>query len=176
MNQAQPNSQRFIQQAETARDLKQQLGTLAADDESEIQFTEWSPGRIMVTLWNMETGESITVPRYQALSAINIPNPAGGWMWTANQEEAPEAFVPSVPCFLHPESPHRETLRSLGINATCMTMLADEDSMEKHAARHPSRWARLKRELERRERATRDEQQQKQTDAIMALANKKGTA
>jgi hypothetical protein len=46
--------------------------------------------------------------------------------------------------------------------------------MEQHAKRHPSRWARLRGELARREQAMRDAQQQKQTEAIMALANKKG--
>lgn len=167
------NSQKWIESAEAARDLKQQLAGLAGDEEQEIQFIEWSPGRRMVTIWNMESGEEVTLPRYQAIAALNTPNPAGGWMWTAHKEMAPEPFVPSHPCFLHPTSPYRDLLRKLGINATCMTMLADEDSAEKHAQRHPSRWARLTRELERQEREAEKEAQERQTNAILALAGQR---
>ena len=163
--------QRGIESAEAARDLKAQLAGIGSEDQQEIQFIEWSPGRRMVTIWNMESGEEITLPHYQATAALNTPNPAGGWMWTTHKELAPEAFVPSVPCFLHPDSPYRELLQRLGIFATCTTMLADEDSAEKHALRHPSRWARLKRELERQERDEVRSEQRKQTEAMMALAS-----
>ncbi len=166
-----PNTaQRSIEADEQARDLRAQLAGLGTEDEQDIQFIEWSPGRRMVTIWNMQSGEEVTLPNYQARSALNTPNPAGGWMWTTNKEAAPAAFVPSTPCFLHPDSPHRDLLRSLGITATCMTMLADEDSAEKHANRHPSRWARLKRELDRQERDGARAEQRMQTEAMMKLA------
>ena len=61
--------QRFIERAEATRDLRNQLGNLGSD-ESEIQFMEWSPGRKLVTIWSMETGEEATLPRYQA-SAVD---------------------------------------------------------------------------------------------------------
>ena len=168
------NSQRFIESAEAARDLKVQLAGLGGEEEREIQFIEWSPGRRMVTIWNMETGEEVTLPRYQALAALNTPRPGGGWQWTARKEMAPAPFVPSVPCFLHPDSPHRELLREMGITQTCMTMLADPDSAEQHAKRHPSRWARFKSEMARREKAAEKEAQAAQTAAILKLAGARG--
>lgn len=182
--QGQDNSQRWIETAETKRDLARQLEGLGGDDQAEIQFLEWSPGRRMVTLWYMESGESVTLPRYQALAAINAPSETGGYRFTAHpyncdcgkcgpEQRAPKPFIPSYPCFLHPQSEHRELLRSLGINATCMTMLADEDSAEKHANRHPSRWARLQRELDRREVEEEKAAQRKQTEAILSLAGSK---
>ena len=167
------NDQAWIESAEKQRDLRNQLAGIGAEDEQEIQFIEWSPGRRMVTVWNMESGESVTLPRYQAVAALNTVNPSGGYMWTADPSKAPEPFVPSVPCFLHPDSEYRPILRELGITATCMTKLSDLDSMEKHAKRHPSRWARLEREIARRERTKYETMQQQQTDAMMALAGGK---
>lgn len=165
------NAQKWIETAEAARDLKAQLAGLGGEDEQEIQFIEWSPGRRMVTIWNMQTGEEITLPRYQALAALNTPNPRGGWMWTAHKEQAPPQKLNSVKCFLHPESPERALLDEIGITQVCFSaQLANESAKRRHARRHPQSWEQYQEELQRRERAAEKEAQAAQTQAILELA------
>jgi hypothetical protein len=176
LTEAPDNGQRWVESAEKARDLKQQLAGLGGDDEGEIQFIEWSPGRRMVSLWNMVTGEEVTLPRYQALAALNTPNPRGGWLWTADKNLAPEPRLNSVKCFLHPEAPERELLDEIGITQVCMSgQLANESSKRKHARRHAAAWEQYQEEIQRRERAAEKAAQAKQTDAILSLASKKGS-
>src|SRR3990167_9478120 len=111
--------QTFIERVEAQRDLRNQLGALGTAEESEIQFIEWSPGRKLVTVWNMETGEEATLPRYQARAAVNTLSPRGGYMWTAHKDKAPTPRENNVKCFLHPEHPLRAYLDEIGVSAIC---------------------------------------------------------
>ena len=168
------NNQRFIETAEAQRDLRVQLQGVGQEDEQEIQFIEWSPGRRMVTIWNMQSGEEVTLPRYQAVSALNTPNPRGGWMWTSHQEQAPPQRVNNVKCFLHPESPERALLDEIGITQVCMTgHLANQSAKRQHAKRHASSWEQYQEEVSRREKAAAQDAQAQQTAAIMALAGQR---
>ena len=175
----------FIQREEARRDLRHQLGNLAADEESEIQFTEWSPGRKLVTIWNMQTGEEALLPRYQAIAAVNSPNPRGGYMWTSHRSgcdcgrcsketQAPKARVNTVKCFLHPESAYRAFMDEIGVTTTCASEhLASENAMWAVARnKHHTAFTAYQEEVQRREQATRDNRQQEQTDAILTLAGR----
>ena len=175
--------QSFIQREEARRDLRHQLGNLAADEESEIQFTEWSPGRKLVTIWNMQTGEEALLPRYQAIAAVNSPNPRGGYMWTSHrfgcdcgrcskETQAPKARVNTVKCFLHPDSPERVVLDEIGVSTVCMSEhLASNPSKWAHARnRHPSAFGIYQEEIGRRENEDYRSEQRRQTDAMLQLA------
>lgn len=181
------NMQRRIGAEEAARDLRVQLSGLGAEDEGEIQFIEWSPGRRMVTIWSREDGSEATLPFYIARSALNTPSLRGGWRWTTHrhecdcgqcdeQQRAPKARVNSVKCFLHPEAPERALLDEMGITQVCMSgQLASESSKRQHAKRHASSWAQYQEEVERREKDAAKADQKEQTAAILKLANRKGT-
>lgn len=167
-------SQMWIERAEQARDLKSQLAGLDAEDQSGISFEEWSPGRTYVTIWSMETGEEVSLPKYQAVAALNTPSARGGWAWTAKKELAPEPRVNETRCFLHPESPERAFLDEIGVMTVCMSgKLGGNGAKWEHARnRHPISWKRYdeaKKEIEARENRTRDDQR---TDAILELAKK----
>ena len=164
-------NQAWVERAEAARDLKAQLAGLDAEDQSGILFQEWSPGRTYVTIWSMETGEEVSLPKYQAVAALNTPSLRGGWAWTAHKELAPAPRVNSTKCFLHPESPERAFLDEIGINSVCLSAkLAGNGAKWEHARnRHPSshkRYEEAKRELETQEWRDRDNQR---TDALMDL-------
>ena len=168
-------NQAVIQRAEAARDLKDQLRNLDADDESGIVFQEWSPGRRIVTIWNTETGEEAHLPRYQAVAAINQPNSRGdGYLWTAHQENAPPQRVNSVKCFLHVDAAERAFLDAIGIATVCKSEhLASEPSKWAHARnRHPSAFKAYQDEMQRREQAKRDDRQIQQTEAMLAMAGR----
>lgn len=172
----QSNPQRWIENAEAQRDLKNQLAGLDQMDEQEIQFIEWSPGRRMVTIWNMESGEEHEFPRYQALAALNIQNPRTptGYQWTAHKENAPEPHINSVKCFLHPEAPERELLNEIGIFQTCTAgQLANQSAKRAHAKRHASSWEQYQEEVARREKEAEKQAQASQTAAILKLAGEK---
>ena len=77
--------QRYIQRVEAQRDLRSQMGDLATEDDQEVQAYEWSPGRRYVTLWSRVDGEEVSLPRYQAVMAVNTPHPTDrGAAWTAH--------------------------------------------------------------------------------------------
>ena len=180
--------QRYIQSAEAQRDLRSQMGALAIDDDHEVQAYEWSPGRKYVKLWSRTTGEEVTLPRYQAVSALNTPDGLGGYAWTTHSHEcdcgkcqenqrAPKAVIGSTKCFLHAESPEREILNRIGITQTCQhATLSDEYSKWQHAKRHPSLLARYNAEIERIEKAASLDRTERQMEAMMSLArgNAKG--
>src|SRR3990167_2865396 len=163
--------QRFIERAEATRDLRNQLGSLGSD-ESEIQFMEWSPGRKLVTIWSMETGEEATLPRYQAVAAINTVGPRGGYVWTSKKENAPTPRINTIKCFLHPDSPERGFLDEIGVTAVCLSaQLASNASKWEHARnRHGASFKVYQEEIGRIEREEAREEQRKQTDAMLSLA------
>lgn len=167
--------QRWIERQEAARDLRNQISDISADDEQEIQFTEWSPGRKYVTLWNTIDGEEVSLPRYQAVAALNTPRPDGkGYMWTSVKENAPERKLGTVKCFLHPDAPERELLNEIGVTQVCMTEhLANETAKRRHARRHPSTWEQYQEEVTRRQVEADRLRADKQTDAIMKLATQR---
>lgn len=168
-------NQAFIERVEAARDLKAQLAGLDAQDQSGVLFEEWSPGRTIVTIWSMETGEEAHLPKYQAVAALNTPSPRGGWAWTADKEKAPTPRVNSTLCFLHPLSPERAFLDEIGVGAICTSAhLAGNGAKWDHARnRHPAshrRYEEAKREREMQEFREKDDAR---TEAIMALAGAK---
>ena len=167
--------QRWIQQAEVARDLKTQLADIANEDESEIQFTEWSPGRKYVHIWSMTDGEEAVLPRYQALAALNIRRPDGAWAWTTDPANAPKPRVNSVKCFLHPEAPERALLDEIGITKFCMSgQLASNSSKRQHAMRrHSAEWAQYQEEVQTIERRKSDDRQERQLEAMLAMAGQR---
>jgi len=168
--------QRWIEQAEAARDLKAQLNGLEADESSEIQFTEWSPGRTYVTIWSTTDGEEVNLPRYQARAAMNTQKAGGGWAWTTNKELAPERKVNNVKCFLHPAAPERTILNEMGIVQTCVAAhLANNGSKRTHAEHRPgSLWAQYREELADREKVIAKKEDRERTDAILKLAGRAG--
>ena len=167
-----PTDQRWIERVEAARDLRTQLGNLDKDEEQEIQFTEWSPGRKLVTIWSMESGEEVTLPRYQAQAAVN------SFMWTADKSKAPKRRVNNVKCFLHPESPERAVLNELGVTRTCSAAhLANNGSKRTHAEnRHKAEWRQLQEHLNEQREAEYRQLQTQQTEAMLALAGKSAEA
>ena len=165
------NQQAWVERAEAARDLKAQLAGLDAEDQSGVLFQEWSPGRTYVTIWSMETGEEVTLPKYQAVAALNTPSMRGGWAWTAHKDLAPQPRVNSTLCFLHPDSAERAFLDEIGIHTVCMSSkLAGNGAKWEHARnRHSTsyrRYEEAKRDLETKETRDRDNQR---TDALMEL-------
>ena len=167
--------QRWIQQAEVARDLRQQLDSVIFDDDAEIQFTEWSPGRRYVHVWSMSDGEEAVLPRYQALAALNTKRADGSWAWTAESDKAPRPRVNSVKCFLHPEAPERAFLDEIGVTKTCPAgSLASNSSKRQHAMRrHGSEWEQYQEEVQGIERRKADDRQERQLEAMMSLAGQR---
>ena len=171
-------NQLFIERVEAARDLKVQLAGLDGEDQNGIDFTEWSPGRTIVTIWSMETGEEVNLPKYQAVAALNTPSTRGGWAWTAHKEQAPPPRINNTMCFLHPQSPERAFLDEIGVGTVCMSAhLGGEGAKWDHARnRHQTSFRRFeeaKREREAREWREKDDAR---TEAIMALAGTKPEA
>lgn len=167
------DTQRWIEREEASRDLRVQLGSLASDEEREIEFTEWSPGRKIVTIWNTETGEEVSLPRYQARAAIYQPNAAhNGYLWTTDKEKAPERKINTVKCFLHPQSEERELVNNIGITTVCMSEhLASNNSKWEHARNKHSHAFRIYRdEQDRVEREKSSSLQAQQTEAMLKLA------
>lgn len=172
--------QRYIERAEEARNLQNQLGALASDEEREILFQEWSPGRKLVTIWNMESGEEAVLPRYIAVAGLNTRSQRSktGYMWTAHQEQAPEPRVNTIKCFLHPESAERAFLDEIGVSAVCMSEhLASNSSKWEHARnRHSGSYKVYQDEVNRRENEQYRQRQEAQTDAMIAIAGQAADA
>lgn len=164
--------QRWIERAEDTRDLKRQLVGLAAEDEQEISFQEWSPGRKIVTIWSMEDGEEANLPRYQAVAAVNSGR------WTAYKDRAPVQRVNTYKCFLHPESPERAVLDEIGITRRCPAAhLANNGSRRVHAEnRHKNEWRQYQEHLEEiRDKEDRAERREELAAfKAIALANRGG--
>lgn len=172
--------QRWIEREEKQRDLRDNMVSVLAeaDDEQEVQFHEWSPGRKHVTIWNMVSGEEATLPRYQARAALGTPNPRGGYMWTAFPDTAPKPRENTVKCFLHPDSPERAVLDDMGITIVCMSSkLANNGSKRMHAEhRHSSTWAQYKEEIAEREKKVKEAKDDARDEALLKLATGRSKA
>ena len=112
------------QQAETKRDLRNQIGeidSLAVAEKRGILFKVTTLDEGTHTLYSMIDGRKIECPDFALHSTLlktvkgtNTP------LWTSYQDRAPE-FVPGkIKCFLHADSPDREALAEIGLgNVTC---------------------------------------------------------
>ncbi len=150
-------AQRWIEREEAKLDLRRQLGSLDKDEEKEIEFQEWSPGRVLVTIWSLEDGEEVVLPRYQAVAAI------GSGRWTTHPDQAPKRRVNNIKCFLHEDSPERPILDELGITRRCPAAhLANNGSKRTHAEhRHRDEWRQYQEYLfEQKEEANRLERRE----------------
>lgn len=168
--------QALIERAEQARDLKDQMNAaLGPEENGEFQFYEWSPGRTIVSLWSMETGEEIRVPRYIAESALTVRNVDGEYRFTANPEKAPERVLNSTKCIFHRDSHLRPFMEEAGVigrnEIVCRSEhLAGESAALLHAEnKHRDRFRRFQQAQERIERAEDRQRQIQQTEAMLKM-------
>ena len=177
----------FAEQQQLARDLRTQLAGLDKDDEQQMQFIEWSPGRKTVKLWSMSDGTEISIPRYMVLGAITKYLKDGRYAFTAHPHACecgkctPDVQAPifrkgNVRCFLADDSPERTAglLERAGLDhlEPCPAKeLRSTYSKRIHAQnRHKQSWETLQDHIgTQRDQEYRDEQH-KQTEAMMALA------
>ena len=162
-------------QEEQRRDLRLQIQGMERSDFSEFSFTEWSPGRKMVTLWSMQDGISITIPQYMVGSALS-KRWRNGFLFTADKTKAPEFKDGTVRCFLAEGSVERDSgvLAAAGLDHLpyCPAHgLRSEYSKTQHGKnRHTNSWASLQDFLARQEREESRDEQRKATAAMMQLA------
>lgn len=157
--------------AEEARDLRAQLGNLEGD-EDEMQFMDTSPRRRVDTIYSMETGEAIHVLRYHLKDVMEKRRPDGSFAFTADKGRAP-AFRPgTTKCFMAKDSPDRATLDELGIVKVCPAEhLQNAYAAQRHAEhKHGSEWRAFQAHLEAVERENDRDRQDRQIEAMMALA------
>ena len=168
----------FAEQMQQARDLRTQLTGLERDDESEIQFTEWSPGRKMVRLWSVSDGTEILIPRYMVMPALTKRLPDGRYAFTANKEDAPTFKDGNVKCFLAEGSPERESglLAAAGLDhlPSCPAKtLRSVYSKRTHAKnRHSQSWLTLQEHLNEERYETEREERRQQLEATLAIAGR----
>lgn len=175
--------QRYIQRVEAQRDLRSQMGDLAGEDDQEVQAYEWSPGRRYVTLWSRVDGEEVSLPRYQAVMAVNTPHPTErGSAWTAHGPacdcgcdpslRAPKARVNSVKCFLHPDSPYRAMLNEIGVSTICRSEHYPSEMImwEVAESKHKTALRRYRDAIVQEERKARETKEDARTDAMLKLA------
>jgi len=169
-------TQTYVEQLEQRRDLRRDMSGLGREEEQEILFQEWSPGRTIVSLWSTETGEEIVIPRYMADAAISLPRADGkGYRFTSHKDKAPTLKENSVHCFMHPEAPERELVVALGITKTCpAAKLASNYSKRVHAQhRHKAEWGMYQEHVSEERDTEWRKQQQETTEAMLALAGSK---
>ena len=115
------------------------------------------------------------MPRHIAEVAIRKRYTNGRYMFTNDQAEAPEYKRGSIKCFLHSESAERTSglLAAVGIaqlscpNAHLASLYAKRNHAEN---RHGKRWAALEEYRREQKEQAREEREQKQLDATLALA------
>lgn len=170
-------SQQLVQRAEAARDLKDQMQeALGAEENKEFQFYEWSPGRTYVSLWDLQTGEQIELPRYQAAAALSTRDEAGNYRFTASEDKAPERLLNSTKCMFHKDSAHRAFLVQAGVvgvaEVVCRSEhLAGEAAMRAHAeSKHANRFRRAKEALDRAEMLESRDRQDRMAEAMLTVA------
>ena len=167
----------IAQRMELERDLRTQIGEMSQENAPWV-FREWSPGRVVVTLYSMETGEKIQLPRYQAESAMRKRLPSGEFMFTTDAAKAPPEHHGSTRCFLAVDSPERKSglLDEAGIGhlAPCPAQkLGSMYSKRQHAQnRHGQSWAMLQEYLAEKTQAETDARQEQMTSAMMQLASR----
>jgi hypothetical protein len=171
------NPNAFAEQQQQTRDLRAQLADIAADDRGDqtMQFIEWSPGRKYQTLWSLQDGMEIRIPKYMVMGAL-MKRRNGRFLFTANQDEAPKFKEGAVRCFLAEGSPERESglLAEAGLDhlEPCPAVhLRSAYSKRVHAQnRHRLSWETLREHRQEHEREETREEQRKQTAAMLQLA------
>ncbi len=163
------------ERAQQIRDLKNQIGSLSGPDVADIVFQESSPPKQMQWVYSMLDGQPIEVPVKRLETVLSQTLPDGGYMFTAREEDAPTYRLGEVKCFLHPDSPERETLDTIGLaGAVCHSEhLASAYSRRKHAEnRHKGSWATYQEWLQEQKEAVVSDRQERQLEATLALAGK----
>ena len=158
----------------TERDLRTQvsgLGGLA----KEVLFQHIRTGQNPVTIWAFADGEEIEIPEHLLASAMQKKDAGGNWMFTQNKEEAPAYVGGTVLCFLHADSPERESgvLDKIGLAGKRCSKdnLASEHSKRIHAVtRHSKEQEAYQDYLDREEKREDRNAQRQQLDATLALA------
>lgn len=161
------------ERAQTARDLRDQLGSLDRQDEEEIVFKDMSRRSVRVPLYSVINGEMLMIPRHLIQMVIQKKLPDGRYMFTAKKEEAPPFIQGTHKCFLHPESPERPILNDIGLGGTvCMSAkLASAYSKRIHAMhRHKSEWAAYQDYINEHKELEVNQRQIDQIEAIRTLA------
>lgn len=151
-------------------DLKKQLTELEGQDQAEVVFQSVrSPGREPITLWNLQTGERIVVPRYVARAALKTGR------FSTREEDAPPYKIGNVKCFLAADSPERPVLQEIGLG----DKFCPADKLQNLYARrmhgmkkHRQEWAALQEHVEAQKQATQEARANAQLEATLALAGK----
>lgn len=177
----------YAQQAQARRDLRLQVENLDREDQREMEFIEWSPGRKTQVLYSMQDGMKIEVPQYMVMGAISKRMDDGRFAFTSHPHDcdcgtcgladrAPAFKEGTMKCFLAEGSPERESglLAEAGLDhlAHCKAVgLRSEFARIRHGQGvHPQSWAILQTHKETAERAESRAEQRKTTDAMLKMA------
>jgi hypothetical protein len=160
----------------TERDLRPQASGLGGL-EKEVLFQHIRTGQSPVTIWAMADGEELEVPEHIVASAMQKKDAEGNWMFTMKKGEAPPYVGGTVLCFLHADSPERESgvLDKIGLAGKRCPKgnLASEHSKRIHAAtRHHKEQEAHQYYLDREEKQEDRDAQRGQLAATLALAGK----
>ena len=168
------NAQAVAERAEEARDLRTQIAGLQQDDAREIIFKDISPRRGKVMVWSMVDGEPIPIRQNMLDQVLGKRLANGGFMFTTRKDLAPVYVRGNTKCFLHPRADERPVLAQLGISNICdAEHLGNDYSKEIHAEhRHKSEWRMYQRYVNDQEQKRWREQQERQSDAMLALAGR----
>ena len=165
-----------LQREQEVRDLTAQIDELKGQDQGEIIFRENSPQKRMVTLYSMRDGCPITLPEYQAKTAIRKME-GGKYMFTSKQEEAPEYRLGEIKCFLHKDSPDQVFLKEIGLSGEAnhcrKATLANEHSKRMHGMhRHREEWDAYQAFMDDHKESEAIARQERQLEATLALAGR----
>ena len=158
----------------TERDLRTQVSGLGGL-EKEVLFQHIRTGQNPVTIWALADGEEIEIPEHLLASTMQKKDAGDNWMFTQYKEEAPTYVGGTVLCFLHADSPERESgvLDKIGLaGKRCpKNNLASEHSKRIHAAtRHSKEQEAHQAYLDREEKQEDRNAQRQQLNATLALA------
>lgn len=162
------------EKAEKTRDLRALIAELQ-DDAEDVVFQEINPNREPVTLYDRLTGMPVDVPKYMAPNALSKRREDGEFMFSSNINDVPKFQPGKFKCFLHAESPERETglLAELGLAGTVCPAgkLANGSSKKLHAEhRHKNEWRAIVEHIaEQREDEDRAQRTQ-QLEATLQIA------
>lgn len=158
-------------QIEKQIDMRRQINELDDVDESDFMFEDRTR-RVWHTLYSTETGEPIPVIRYHLNDFLSKRRPDGLPMFTAHQSQAPEYKLGETKCFLAPGAPEEALVKELGIYKACKAVhLQNKAAARTHAEhKHKSEWRTLQEYLADVQAREDRERQDKQMEAMMALA------
>ena len=166
------------EEVEQALNLKRQLRVLDSIADSDMIFQDTSPPRRWDTVYSMQTGEPIRVPRHRLVETLQKRLSDGSAAFTADKDRAPEYRLGVVKCFLSRGSKEREEIDELNLapGYYCIAEhLANPMAAQVHAEkRHPTRWRMYKEHLAEQQRQEDRQRQDSQIAAIMELARSKG--